>query len=431
MKNLLKNINLLYVEDDKEIAEEMICILKMEIGIDHIFHATNGQEGLKLFRENDIDLIVADIMTPVMNGLEMSKKIKEIDPSVSIIIVSAFSEVSYLQKAIEVGVDNYILKPINIKSFLNIVEKSALNLQQKRQIKEYALLSEMLMDTTSNLIFAISDNRVIFKNRSLSNKLDIDEKSNDNFSLCDYILNIDGSRKFKKEKEMLSYFLDKKSEQVIYMRKDIKNPRSALDIYDVNVMYIETSDKYLVVFTDITRIYNEKERYKLESFTDRLTNVKNKHYFKHIFHKMIDNAKFDNRYKLSLIMLDIDHFKKINDTYGHQTGDKVLKSLAQLVRKMLREDDIFVRWGGEEFTILCNFDINAAIGLAERLREHIQLHKFETIDRLTCSFGVATFCKNDDKSTLFDRADKALYRAKNSGRNRVEYIECASAKKDD
>ena len=426
MKNTLKNINLLYVEDDKEIAEEILDILELEI--DNIHYAANGQDGLELFKKNDIDLVISDIMMPVMNGLEMSRKIREIDSSAIIIITSAFSEVSYFQKAIEIGVDNYILKPVNVKKLLDVIEKSALKLLQQKQIKEYVMLSEMLMDTTPNLIFTISNNHIEFKNKSLLNKLNIDEKNSDNLCLCDYILNIDGSKKFKNRQDMLLHFQKKHNQAVVYMRKDINNPQSSLNAYSVSDIYFETSNKHLIVFTDITEIHNEKERYKLDSFTDKLTNLKNKNYFNIILSEMLNNAKADNRYKLSLIIFDIDFFKKVNDTHGHQVGDNILKSLAQLVQEILRDDDLFARWGGEEFVILCNSDKNGAIALAQKLRTQIELFKFETIGTLTCSFGVAEFCKNDNESSFLNRADKALYNAKNSGRNRVEYIECKEEK---
>ncbi len=426
MKNTLKNINLLYVEDDKEISEEILDILELEI--DNIHYAANGQDGLELFKKNDIDLVISDIMMPVMNGLEMSRKIREIDSSAIIIITSAFSEVSYFQKAIEIGVDSYILKPVNVKKLLDVIEKSALKLLQQKQIKEYVMLSEMLMDTTPNLIFTISNNHIEFKNKSLLNKLNIDEKNSDNLCLCDYILNIDGSKKFKNRQDMLLHFQKKHNQAVVYIRKDINNPQSSLNAYSVSDIYFETSNKHLIVFTDITEIHNEKERYKLDSFTDKLTNLKNKNYFNIILSEMLNNAKADNRYKLSLIIFDIDFFKKVNDTHGHQVGDNILKSLAQLVQEILRDDDLFARWGGEEFVILCNSDKNGAIALAQKLRTQIELFKFETIGKLTCSFGVAEFCKNDNESSFLNRADKALYNAKNSGRNRVEYTECKEEK---
>jgi len=149
-----------------------------------------------------------------------------------------------------------------------------------------------------------------------------------------------------------------------------------------------------------------------------------------IFNRLEINKRLKNeietakRYNipLSVIYFDIDHFKKINDTYGHEKGDFVLKEIARLITLNLRKTDIFGRWGGEEFLIVLPFtDLKNAFKLAEKLRKIIENYNFNGI-KVTISFGVAEFNKNDNTDTLINRADKALYQAKESGRNRVVYI---------
>ena len=123
---------------------------------------------------------------------------------------------------------------------------------------------------------------------------------------------------------------------------------------------------------------------------------------------------------LSLIMMDIDHFKKINDEYGHAVGDNVLSSLSQLVKTHVRNDDLFARWGGEEFVLVCrNTAIDQAQLIAEKTRELIAYHEFNNQVRVTASFGVATLHANETLEQLFSNADKALYQAKHEGRNKV------------
>jgi diguanylate cyclase (GGDEF)-like protein len=124
---------------------------------------------------------------------------------------------------------------------------------------------------------------------------------------------------------------------------------------------------------------------------------------------------------LSLIMFDIDHFKAINDTWGHDMGDRVLIEVAALVASHVRASDLFARWGGEEFMIVCpGTSWVEGAKLAEKLRLLIAAHDFTVPDRLTCSFGVTTLLEADSGDSLCKRADVAMYLAKRGGRNRVE-----------
>lgn len=132
-----------------------------------------------------------------------------------------------------------------------------------------------------------------------------------------------------------------------------------------------------------------------------------------------------NRYgdRLSLAMLDVDHFKRINDAYGHVEGDRVLKEVASLVKANLRKTDCVARWGGEEFVIIAiESDLETALIMAEKVRQVVEAHTFRTVGQVTVSLGVTQFKENDTTDSLISRADQALYRAKENGRNRVESI---------
>jgi len=120
-------------------------------------------------------------------------------------------------------------------------------------------------------------------------------------------------------------------------------------------------------------------------------------------------------------MFDIDHFKAINDTYGHSVGDYVLQTLAQIAKENLREIDYLVRWGGEEFIIIApETDLGRAKALAERIRTAIENYRFDQAGKITISFGVTWFKESDTEDTFIRRADDAMYKAKEKGRNRVE-----------
>jgi len=167
-------------------------------------------------------------------------------------------------------------------------------------------------------------------------------------------------------------------------------------------------------------LFRDMERFKHLAETDRLTGLFNKGKFNEVLKKEIERAK---RYKrpLSLIIFDIDHFKRINDTYGHKVGDEVLRELAKVIKSIIRKTDFVVRWGGEEFVILApETDLDGALKLAEKLRQTVEKHQFPTVKNVTISLGVAQYIDEETPEEFIIRADMALYKAKENGRNRVE-----------
>lgn len=163
---------------------------------------------------------------------------------------------------------------------------------------------------------------------------------------------------------------------------------------------------------------------KRESSKDFLTGLNNVRNFDILYNAALQNA-YEKSESLSVIVIDIDYFKKINDTYGHQAGDAVLKQLGEILMEGRREFDIVSRNGGEEFSmILINCKCNMAFKIAERVRKGVEDHKFILPDQkkihITISGGIATYPDSaKDNESLYKNADKALYKAKNSGRNRV------------
>ncbi|MFT7860860.1 MAG: GGDEF domain-containing protein [Sulfurimonas sp.] len=124
--------------------------------------------------------------------------------------------------------------------------------------------------------------------------------------------------------------------------------------------------------------------------------------------------------ELSIIFFDIDHFKRINDNFGHDVGDTVLKELSALIKTHIRESDIFARWGGEEFVVLLpNTPLKDAVLLGEKLQKAIKSYKFTQVEKLTCSFGVTQLQAQEDANEFFKRADMLLYRAKEEGRDKI------------
>ncbi|TQV87589.1 transporter substrate-binding domain-containing diguanylate cyclase [Aliikangiella coralliicola] len=167
------------------------------------------------------------------------------------------------------------------------------------------------------------------------------------------------------------------------------------------------------------KLTDSQRKLELLSVTDPLTNVYNRLKMDEAFTQEIEKSK---RYHspLSVIMLDVDHFKNINDEYGHVVGDGVLKKIAQTIQSNLRTNDFLGRWGGEEFLIICpSTDIDKAQLVAKKLRSTLANTEFSPLGKVTASFGVAGWENGESQESIISRADSALYRAKDSGRNKV------------
>ena len=168
----------------------------------------------------------------------------------------------------------------------------------------------------------------------------------------------------------------------------------------------------------------EREALRTLSSTDQLTGLCNRYKFEELF-EFERNQSLRYKTGLSIILVDIDHFKSVNDTYGHNAGDMVLKELALTFKKTIRGSDVAVRWGGEEFMVITpKTTLEQAQQLAETIRQTVKSTSYSKVGQLTASIGVASFEKTDNLKSLVQRADSALYRAKKLGRDNVqiEYV---------
>ncbi len=155
------------------------------------------------------------------------------------------------------------------------------------------------------------------------------------------------------------------------------------------------------------------------SIIDPLTGIYNRRHFDDMFNRIYNEAKNSN-VNFSLMIIDIDHFKKFNDTYGHDVGDKVLKTVVDKIKSNIRKNlDMFFRFGGEEFVILTSDSKDGAIRLAKKLNQL----EYKDVEKITISIGVSSYHKGMSKDELIKAADNNLYKAKENGRNQVVYDE--------
>jgi len=185
-------------------------------------------------------------------------------------------------------------------------------------------------------------------------------------------------------------------------------------IFSINsqLFIVDNEERYLVILENITKLENL-------AIHDKLTQLYNRIYIDQVIDYQIKQLI---RYHInfSLIIIDVDRFKNINDIYGHQQGDKILKLFATILKDSIRDVDIVGRWGGEEFMIICpQSNIEGTLELAEKIRQQIESFNFQIPEKITASFGVAQSSMDMHEQQLIKNADNALYQAKKQGRNQV------------
>jgi len=218
-----------------------------------------------------------------------------------------------------------------------------------------------------------------------------------------------------------SYFFN--LEDGYYLIAEESTPEQGEIIEKISRLNNELANKTRELSRKNVKLEKAKQRIEELLKTDKLTALSNRRHFMDYFEKMIANAK-RHSLPLSLVMSDLDHFKKINDNYGHSAGDRVLAAFGQLLLEETRQGDLASRIGGEEFTIILNgTPLKEAKNYAERIRKKVSNLEFEAIDAgITISMGITELKPKDDAESFLKRADKALYKAKNKGRNRVESL---------
>jgi len=185
--------------------------------------------------------------------------------------------------------------------------------------------------------------------------------------------------------------------------------------------------KFTLVFSNMLSTFMTQKAEELAMMKtrlaeeDALTGVLNRRKFDEIIVYAVEDAKYSGR-PLSLLIADIDRFKHINDTYGHDVGDCVLRVFAKLIGSIVRKNDILLRYGGEEFIVIC-FDtrLEGAVVLAQKIQNRLKEHMFETVGKISASYGISELNHQDSWETLFKRADGKLYEAKEAGRDCVRF----------
>ena len=429
---LVKKIKLLYVEDNDEVRESTVEIL--EYYFKDITVAYDGEEGLELYKKSCLttnsvfDIVISDIKMPKINGVEMCKKIKELNKEQLLVMITAHDNQEYLMEAINIGVDKFITKPITnaddlVLPLIDLSKKVMLHMElEKRDFllkQKNRIIDENIFMTISDLNGKIIDisqayldftgytkDEVIGRNHSIFR----DEGANPEIIKnlwATILVNREWTGKLKNNKY---------SGEEYWIKSKIS------PLYDI--------EHNKIGYTSIVEDITNTKRLESLSITDSLTEIHNRRYFDYSLKREFKSAIW-RKEKFGLLIIDVDYFKDYNDFYGHVKGDKVLKMVATEIKKCVNNsvEGVF-RIGGEEFAVFISdatdrevdriaLEILTSIELLEIEHEKSTVSKFVTI-----SIGAVNIDGSKDSMSnedLYNLADSNLYKAKEKGRNRVVF----------
>lgn len=362
--------------------------------------AATGAEALAAARTKPFNVALIDLQLPDTTGLEVMIGLRKILPLVESIILTGHASMDSAIDAIKHGAFSYLSKPYEMGELIHKI-KQAIGLQEA-QADIVRLASFPRLDP-SPVIEIDHHGAVTYLNPAAESLFP---------DLYDAGL----------EHELMRSLAD----QIAKLRESRQLEATCYEAsvsgraYELHASYVHEVDLTRIYVTDITERKRTEGIIQRLATTDSLTGIVNRHEFSRIL--SIEMARTD-RYgvPMSLVMYDIDNFKGVNDSFGHAVGDDVLRSVTDLIKADIRLTDVLARWGGEEFMVLMpHSNLEGASSAAEKLRLTLARESFDRVGSVTASFGVSEFVPQEDANALIKRVDDALYRAKESGRNRVE-----------
>ena len=424
-----------------------------------VMTAMSGAEALDICERAQCDILLLDVMMPEMDGFEVCRRLKANPKThhIPVIMVTALDQPSDRVRGLEAGADDFLTKPVSdvaliarVRSLVRlkmITDELRLRAVTSREIGIQDPAPDALAEAGRHGKILIVDDRRSSYERiagALAAEHAVDVETNPHESLFhaadgayDLLIvslgleNFDGLRLCSQVRSLertrnLPILVVAEAEDNARLLRGLE-----IGVNDYLVRPIDKNEMFARVRTQIRKKrYSERLRDNFQlsmemAITDSLTSLHNRRYMESHLGTLVDEAAARGK-PLSLLILDIDYFKSINDGYGHDAGDDVLREFATRVRKAIRGIDLACRYGGEEFVVVMpETDMAVAAVVAERIRRRIAgepfpIQKGSGAINVTISIGIAGLANADDTAeTILKRADQALYRAKRDGRNRV------------
>ncbi len=424
-----------------------------------VITATSGAEALAICERAECDIVLLDVMMPDMDGFEVCRRLKAnpVTHHLPVVMVTALDQNSDRVRGLEAGADDFLTKPVSDVALIARVRSLTRLKMMTDELRMRAVTSkeigiesperEAVADKGRGGRILIVDDRPSSYNRlkeMLAGEHEVDVEADPNEALFhaaegnyDLLIvslalaHVDGLRLCSQVRSLERT----RSLPILAISDTDNNARLVrgleIGVNDYLMRPIDRNELLPRVRTQVRKKrYTERLRDNVQlsiemAITDALTGLHNRRYMESHLGTLVEQAAARGK-PLAVLVLDIDHFKAINDTYGHDAGDDVLREFALRIRRSIRGIDLACRYGGEEFVIVMpETDMAVATMVAERLRRRIASEPF-AIQRgarsieVTISIGIAAIGREGDNAAdILKRADQALYRAKRDGRNRV------------
>ncbi|MEE6142886.1 GGDEF domain-containing protein [Bacillus cereus] len=409
-QNVLQDLqlNVLYIENG--------CKHQQTIENIHpkcMFIANSFEEGELLFQRTKPHIIIMYV-----TDYSQIKYIKNMYTSQSTFIVIWDQQITKeFTDVLALGIRNIVIAPVTPQAVLEEVNKSLYQLSLVRQVSLQQELLQTMFDFQNDLLFIVEDDEIVDCNTNFLTFFGYENLfayREQHLVFAEHFIRENG---YYSTTHDITWLDDTLSSG---RRIKMSNYEGAVSTFLLRATPLpEDLSRFIVKCTEITEldeIYQEQERLAM---IDSLTEIYNRLKFQQIleveWEKVVRNDE-----KIAIILFDIDNFKTVNDTYGHDFGDLALIQLAELMKSKVEQQHVFARWGGEEFIILVTNTVEKeAFQVAESLRFFIETKQFTGISKLTASFGVALYEQGTTREELMQRADIALYEAKKNGKNQV------------
>lgn len=365
MKHSRKQLTILVAQQEDFERERMVTMLAK--GSICVHQARDGREALDMVHEFAPDILVTDIALHKIDGVRLIEKARQEFPDIKAVVAFGPYSPKLLVQAVEIGVDVFIRLPSDGVKLRQAVMQCARDIANARRMAQTDYSLRQLLDFFPGPAVLVDGFDLTYMNRPLAGFLgytDFDAMAELDMGLEDFIVTLndepyDGHH-HAWIKAIVNDPLDR--DHVIHIENP-RHPEGRANAFAVTFNQFPGSELRLFSFQDVSVLEDEKAHLEDEASTDPLTKALNRRSFL----RLLGQAAA-SRQPFSLIMFDIDHFKSVNDTYGHDAGDAVLREISQLVRDNIRENDTLARWGGEEFMVLsAKSDMDRAKRVAQRL----------------------------------------------------------------